>query len=420
MTLLATTDELQHILEDEAGHIDLDGIPAPWPRLLNFDNTSTWIETRFNDVFDARDRLDAFNENAIEKLLTKATNEEKQLRKLLTKMKKHHETAILKSKADNFLDKIRQAHAEGQSTILTLSQYGTHGHHINLHLALEEAQQLLDDINTISSRGENARKVLLCANESLQFWSGVSDITSNQVIEASELKHYGIITKNRISDAIQLAHRAFDTMTKAESTISYNRRHYDALLLQHKRIFGLQAAIRDTFNNSIVPQTDTMFEMIQDNHNKVQQDMGSLQRLRQIVNEVNERCHEGLHYIRMNYLDAARVHSQDLTLRAREYAKLFQHSKNGAEVALLASSAHRNISEAIESARILAMETIEAVAKSEEELYPINGESVIEKGLHSLRKSQKIEEDAIKELNKMQGTLSIFLSNNKHNSDNYI
>lgn len=67
------------------------------------------------------------------------------------------------------------------------------------------------------------------------------------------------------------------------------------------------------------------------------------------------------------------------------------------------SSAHRNISNAIESARVSSIETIEAVAKSEEELYPTNGESVIAKGLHSLRKSQKIEEDAIKELNKIQG-----------------
>lgn len=408
----------------EASHIDFDSIPAPWPRLLNIENSTAWLQRRFDDNVEARGRLHAFNENAIEKLLTKTGNEEKHQRKLLAKMHKHHETAALRSKAENCLEKIRHSYAETQTTILTLNQYGTHAHHINLHLALEEAQQLLTDITTLTTQGENARKSLVAANTLLQYWSSMSQITTDQVVEASELTNYGVMLKNRLQDSIQLAHRAFDTLTKAESTLSYNRRRYEALLQQHKRIFELQSGIRDIYNTSIVAQTDTAFEIIDDNHGKIQQDMENLQRLQQIVRDVNEECAEGLHVIRTNYKDAAQRQAHELTLRAKKYAQLFQHSRNGAEVALLASSAHRNISGAIDSARILAAEAIEAVAKSEEELFIGKGESVIEKGLQSLRRSQKIEEDAIKEMNKMHGEYQIIiplgyvlLENNNNNND---
>lgn len=68
LTLLESTDELGQLFEYEVRHIDLNGIPAPWPRLLNFENMSTWFENRLDDYSDARDRLEDFNEAAIEKV----------------------------------------------------------------------------------------------------------------------------------------------------------------------------------------------------------------------------------------------------------------------------------------------------------------------------------------------------------------
>lgn len=73
------------------------------------------------------------------------------------------------------------------------------------------------------------------------------------------------------------------------------------------------------------------------------------------------------------------------------------------------SSAHKNISNAITTARISARETEEAVAKSKSKLYSVDGESVIGKSIHSLRKSQQIREDSINELNKIQGTASAII-----------
>lgn len=70
---------------------------------------------------------------------------------------------------------------------------------------------------------------------------------------------------------------------------------------------------------------------------------------------------------------------------------------------LFYSTAHKNISEAIELARVSAIDTKEAVSKSQRELYPKNGESVIEKGLKSLQESHKIREQGINELEKLGG-----------------
>lgn len=70
------------------------------------------------------------------------------------------------------------------------------------------------------------------------------------------------------------------------------------------------------------------------------------------------------------------------------------------------STAHKNISEAIQAARVSAIETKEAVSKSQRELYPENGESVIEKGLRSLQQSHKIREQGIKELEKLGGNVT--------------
>lgn len=251
-------------------------------------------------------------------------------------MKKYHTSAKLKTKAETFLTEIRAAEAETQNTVLLLNQYGTHDHHINLHLALGEAQQLLNDINTITSRGENAKKSLHCANDLLNFWSSMSKLTTNQVVEASEMKYYGINTKDRINNVVQLSHHTFNNLAKAETTLAYHRRRYDTLLFNYKRIFGLKSAINDVYNTSIIPQTDITFEFINDNYGRIEQDLENIHQLRKIVDDINDECEQNLAYIRSNYLKAADNHSRILMRRAKDYAGLFQHTKDGAVFALLA------------------------------------------------------------------------------------
>lgn len=67
------------------------------------------------------------------------------------------------------------------------------------------------------------------------------------------------------------------------------------------------------------------------------------------------------------------------------------------------STAHKNIIDAINSARLSAEQSQEAVIKSEMELYETPGYSVIDRGMQSLQKSHQIVEKARHEINNLEG-----------------
>lgn len=68
LTLLARTDELAETLEVGANHIDLSGVPAPWPRLLIYENRSVFMEEKLDDFYIAQSYIEEFNDDVIEKV----------------------------------------------------------------------------------------------------------------------------------------------------------------------------------------------------------------------------------------------------------------------------------------------------------------------------------------------------------------
>lgn len=71
------------------------------------------------------------------------------------------------------------------------------------------------------------------------------------------------------------------------------------------------------------------------------------------------------------------------------------------------STAHKNIIDAINSARLSGEQSHEAVTKSEQELYGTSGYSVINRGMQSLQKSHQIVEKARQEINNLEGNFII-------------
>lgn len=69
------------------------------------------------------------------------------------------------------------------------------------------------------------------------------------------------------------------------------------------------------------------------------------------------------------------------------------------------STAHKDITDAINSAKDMANQAVHAVAKSQEELYPPTGMSVIDIGMISLQTSHDIQQDALREIDKLGGEL---------------
>lgn len=68
LTLLASSDDLTYFLETEMNNIDLNGIPAPWPRLLIFENTTKHLSNRLNEFYVAKDKIENYNDLQVEKV----------------------------------------------------------------------------------------------------------------------------------------------------------------------------------------------------------------------------------------------------------------------------------------------------------------------------------------------------------------
>lgn len=68
LTLLASSDDLTYLLESEAKHLDLDGIPAPWPRLLQFENISVRLDRKLDNFLEAKNCIEDYDDSNIEKV----------------------------------------------------------------------------------------------------------------------------------------------------------------------------------------------------------------------------------------------------------------------------------------------------------------------------------------------------------------
>lgn len=72
------------------------------------------------------------------------------------------------------------------------------------------------------------------------------------------------------------------------------------------------------------------------------------------------------------------------------------------------SSAHKNISDAIEAARLASQQARERVYAAQSKLYPRSGISVIDRARTSLEKSHILKKDAMLEIQDTEGKLWAF------------
>lgn len=311
-------------------------------------------------------------------------------------------------KAKHFLSDIKGLQNDIHERIYIINRFGTSHHHINLPAAIDEANQLNKKINAIARNQINNIFYVNennCADAAFNFWSNTSLIINHQTNETKQLYNDVVNKRNRLENLIEIAYRTIHQLSYTNDIHSKNIQQFDNFQKQNQQISQLLYSIHDLFNTNVIPQTDTIFNMIADGKDKLIQDIKTIERLKTVVNITNQRCAENIRAIRDNLLPEAKARSIDLIVRAEEYAKLFRNTKNSAEIAMLASTAYKNITDSIDSAQRLAIDTEQAARKSESELYPSNGESVIEKSSASLRKSEEIKENAVREIDKVAGNL---------------
>lgn len=68
MTLLDSTEYLAYLIESEPDLMEMDGIPAPWPRLRALENSTQHLSYRLNSLLIAREKLDGFSDLQVDKV----------------------------------------------------------------------------------------------------------------------------------------------------------------------------------------------------------------------------------------------------------------------------------------------------------------------------------------------------------------
>lgn len=242
----------------------------------------------------------------------------------------------LRTTADLFANEIEYVQNETQVHINMLNEFGITTHHINLPIALDESQQMLNRILTIVDSHNIAHRAHQCAVQLIDQWSNTSAILSAQMDESIQLKYDITNAKNRLYDLIQHIYKTSDAITMARDIHAASDRNYGKLMNQLHKIQQMHGQINDIHKTNVFPETDTVFNMIVDNHEKLRQDLTNLIQLRSIVTDTNEHRARHLEQIREQWLMRAQDHSERLMNTAREYVGLFQNTKNSAEAAMVA------------------------------------------------------------------------------------
>lgn len=290
-----------------------------------------------------------------------------------------------------------------QHTIDDLNNY-TEDNTVDPRSSIDEASSLLDEIRSQQQLSKNNDQILICARDHFEKWLDTNSILKDQRDEASSLFYNISLAHGRIIDASGLAGNIRWTSADALKQLHQNEADFEKLLANEALVNQLISSVRDYLNNSLVSEMNVLNEQYHDNTQKVRQDLNNLNSITDLIQEANAKCSVEMDEIRLELLPKVQRYQEELTERAKEYADLFKNTKDGAEVALRASSSHRNIVEAINDAKQSAQQAIEAVDKSYVELFDEdNSDNVIEKSLSSVEKSKNIEMMAQEEFEKLEG-----------------
>lgn len=353
-----------------------------------------------------------FNFTTIFKLLSKAESIHNRASKINSSSDKRlQKSDKLKIEAESIVMDVRDIIGVVQETIINLENYGSNDHHIKLPIALREAQMYLDDIKQRSKNIPMGQETLQCANDQFEFWS---DELNTATVQQEKLENYLALRKlfnERLEDLKNLTHRTFRDSSETEAFVTKNRNSLEKLKLKAGRINEDNAEIEELLSESIIAQSDSLMESLHDGIAKLKLDNKDLIDLNVEIDAVIMERGRELEDIESSLIPKAQKHAEDLSRRSKIIVGLFQNSKDGAHVAMLAGTAHKNITDAINSARDAAEKAYESAVYSNEKLNPIDQdeETMIEKGQDLSLESEAIQTDAENQISKIKGKIK-FLS----------
>lgn len=70
ITLLESSRDLEYFVQTETRQIDLNSVPAPWSRLISYENASEHLFLRLDDIIKSTEKIENYNDLQIDKVNT--------------------------------------------------------------------------------------------------------------------------------------------------------------------------------------------------------------------------------------------------------------------------------------------------------------------------------------------------------------
>lgn len=409
LTLMDRVDEIIFQFEISMDGMTLHDLKAPWFRIHQYENESIILDNRFDEYFQASDKVDNFKDTPVDKLASRADHLKKKSNKMTKKVEKRfNESERMKSDTYEILIELRETEGVVRQTIGDLQNYGQQDHHIMLPLALREAGKYLNDVKEKSKLLTSNPINTYCVDDHWNFWSTEWNATHEQKQELERLKNEYAKLSHRLEDMQHNIHKTFRDVMETEALMTFNQKNSEKLQEKIKEVEKIDGEIVEIMDNDLSTETDMIMESIQASMGTIQVQNDDLVALNEDLGNTIEECEEGLNKARQEWLPKAREHSQKLAAKSKLIVDSFQHSKDGAKIALMASHAHSDIAKAVELANQAAEEAYQAAKNSNDKLNPIGEYTISEKGLDSKHESMDIQRDALNEISKIEGKFERF------------
>uniref|UniRef100_A0A1B0BIW7 Laminin subunit alpha-1 n=1 Tax=Glossina palpalis gambiensis TaxID=67801 RepID=A0A1B0BIW7_9MUSC len=399
LLLLDYIQLIDHKLRRGLHNMDLTGIPAPYLKVEEYEEQFNALNVRYHDFNDARVLLMNYDTEALVKLDAHAENQKFQNRKTLATAQKRSEAiSILLRDATVLYVDIEALKAGILESVTRLDNYGSEAYHLSLPIALQQARFYLDSVKQHSNSLETIRTATSCAWHYFYRFGNASDSAYDQKAKVEmfwrDLNH----TNFRLSDMRLQADRTVDKQTEIDDILEHIRNLKTLALDDYAQIKELNMNVEDKLQQNVRPQTEVVIELNVERLEQVSGILDKTAKLRNMLNNSLDEIETVYREVRKHWLPKSEKHAVRLWERSNEYARQFQPTRNGARIAMLASSAHKNISDAIEAARQASLEARERVYAAENKLYPKMDISVIERAKMSLEKSNVLKNDAMQEI----------------------
>lgn len=309
----------------------------------------------------------------------------------------------MKIDGDKLLIDIHDVMEAVQDTIINLENYGSNEDHVKLPIALKEAQKYFDEINEKAKNLPNSSDVNKCGVNHLDYWTNKYEEQSTRKMKLDSILAEQQNLLARLDDLKNLTHRVFRDSSETEAFITKNKKDFDRLKEKTIKINDEFLAIEKLLDTNVIAASSSKMESLHDSFEKAEVENENLMNLQDEVEKVILEREDELNEIREKILPEAQKHAEDLSQRSKIIVNLFQTSKDGAQVAINAGTAHKNITDAIHAAKIAANDAHEAAIKSQEALNPIDEETFSEKGEDLSLESIAIQEDAEDQIKKING-----------------